>query len=354
MKNFFIDLKRHFLTGISYMIPLVIAGAVIMGIARIGSSFYGVVDIWDASHAQSSHALIKLFHTMDGIGGLALGLMLPFIAGFIAFSIIDRPGIVPGFVAGLLAKNMNTGFLGALAAGILAGYVVKFILEKMQLPDFAAGITAIFLAPVLGTLITCLLMQYVVGVPLAGINKALELWLTSMTGTNKIVLAAIIGGMVGFDLGGPVNKAAVTTAMALLTSGITTPNTAAQVAIIVPPIGLGIATLLSKKKYDESMLEAGKSSILMGLVGISEGAIPFAIESPLRVIPINVIGSALASALAVMFGANNPAPISGFYGWFTVEKWPLYVLSIFIGALFIAFANILLRKPVQELVPGQV
>ena len=348
MKNFFIDLKRHFLTGISYMIPLVIAGAVIMGIARIGSSFYGVKDIWDASHTQSAHALVRLFHTMDGIGGLALGLMLPFIAGFIAYSIIDKPGIVPGFVAGLLAKDMNTGFLGALVAGVLAGYIVKLILDKIQLPDFASGITAIFLAPVLGTLITCPIMVYIIGVPIATLNKGLEVWLTSMSGTNKIVLAAIIGGMVGFDLGGPVNKAAVTTAMALLASGITTPNTAAQVAIIVPPIGLGLATVFAKKKYDESMVEAGKSSILMGLVGISEGAIPFAIESPLKVIPINVIGSALASSLAVLFGTNNTAPISGFYGWFTVEKWPLYVLSIFIGAFFIAFANILLRKPVAE------
>lgn len=348
MKKFMIDLKRHFLTGISYMIPLVIAGAVIMGIARIGSSFYGIVNIWDSSHSESSHELVRLFYNMDMIGGLALGLMLPFIAGFIAYSIVDKPGIVPGFVAGFLAKNMNTGFLGALVAGVLAGYVVKLILEKIKLPEFASGITAIFLAPVLGTLITCFIMIYVVGVPLANLNKGLELWLTSMTGTNKILLAAIIGGMVGFDLGGPVNKAAVTTAMALLASGITTPNTAAQVAIIVPPIGLGIATVLSKKKYDESMREAGKSSILMGLVGISEGAIPFAIESPIKVIPINVIGSALASALAVMFGTNNPAPISGFYGWFTVERWPLYVLSIFIGAFFIAFTNILFRKTIIE------
>ena len=174
MKNFFIDLKRHFLTGISYMIPLVIAGAVIMGIARIGSSFYGVKDIWDASHTQSAHALVRLFHTMDGIGGLALGLMLPFIAGFIAYSIIDKPGIVPGFVAGLLAKDMNTGFLGALVAGVLAGYIVKLILDKIQLPDFASGITAKFLAPVLGTLITCLIMVYIIGVPIATLNKGLE------------------------------------------------------------------------------------------------------------------------------------------------------------------------------------
>ena len=329
MKNFFIDLKRHFLTGISYMIPLVIAGAVIMGIARIGSSFYGIQDIWDASHTQSAHALVRLFHTMDGIGGLALGLMLPFIAGFIAYSIIDKPGIVPGFVAGLLAKDMNTGFIGALVAGVLAGYIVKLILDKIQLPDFASGITAIFLAPVLGTLITCLIMVYIIGVPIANLNKALEVWLTGMSGTNKIVLAAIVGGMVGFDLGGPVNKAAVTTAMALLASGITTPNTAAQVAIIVPPIGLGLATVFAKKKYDESMVEAGKSSILMGLVGISEGAIPFIQQESTVILPACCLAAGLAGALSMYFECSITSPHGGLFLIWMVNN-PLYYLALIV------------------------
>jgi PTS system fructose-specific IIC component len=281
---------------------------------------------------------------MDGIGGRALGLMLPFIAGFIAFSVSDKAGLVPGFIGGLLAKELNTGFLGALIAGLIAGYCVKWILKNIKLPGFASGITAIFIAPVLGTLITALAMLYIVGDPLAIMNKGLETWLMGLSGGNKLIMAAIIGGMVGFDLGGPVNKAAVTTAMALLASGITAPNTAAQVAIIVPPIGLGLATVLGKTKYNLALQEAGKSSILMGLVGISEGAIPFAIESPLKVIPVTVIGSAIASAMAVGLSANNPAPISGFYGWFAVENWPLYVLSIFTGSIFIAVTSVALRK----------
>jgi PTS system fructose-specific IIC component len=338
------DIKRHFMTGVSYMIPLVIAGAVIMGIARIGGSIFDVKDIWDASHMDSGNALVKLFHIMDGIGGRALGLMLPFIAGFIAFSVSDKAGLVPGFIGGLLAKELNTGFLGALIAGLIAGYCVKWILKNIKLPGFASGITAIFIAPVLGTLITALAMLYIVGDPLAIMNKGLETWLMGLSGGNKLIMAAIIGGMVGFDLGGPVNKAAVTTAMALLASGITAPNTAAQVAIIVPPIGLGLATVLGKTKYNLALQEAGKSSILMGLVGISEGAIPFAIESPLKVIPVTVIGSAIASAMAVGLSANNPAPISGFYGWFAVENWPLYVLSIFTGSIFIAVTSVALRK----------
>jgi len=337
------DIKRHFMTGVSYMIPLVIAGAVIMGMARIGGSMFGVTDIWDGSHMESGNTLVKLFHLMDGIGGRALGLMLPFIAGFIAYSIGDRVGLIPGFVGGLLAKELNTGFLGALIAGLMAGYTVKYILIKIKLPGFASGITSIFIAPVLGTLFTALLMIYIVGTPLSFLNKALEVWLMGLSGGNKIIMAAIVGGMVGFDLGGPVNKAAVTTAMALLASGISLPNTAAQVAIIVPPIGLGLATIFGKDKYSDSLVEAGKSSILMGLVGISEGAIPFAIEAPLKVIPVTVLGSALASAMAVGLGANNTAPISGFYGWLAVENWPIYVISILTGSIFIAVVSVFLK-----------
>lgn len=338
------EIKRAFLTGISYMIPLVIAGAVIMGIARIGGSIFDVTDIWDAKHLESSNALVRLFCTMDGLGGRALGLMLPFIGGYVAYALGDRIAIAPGFIGGVLAKEINAGFIGALLAGIIAGYSVKFVMEKIKLPGVAAGITSILIAPVLGTLITGLSIIYIIGEPVAGMNKALEVWLMGLSGSNKIILAAVIGGMVGFDLGGPVNKAAVTTSMALLASGITIPNTAAQIAIIVPPIGLGLATVLGKKKYNPALQEAGRSSILMGLVGISEGAIPFAIESPLKVIPVTVLGSALASAIGVLLGADNPAPISGFYGWFAVKNWPVYVFAILIGSLFIAIVSVILRN----------
>lgn len=342
------EIKRAFLTGISYMIPLVIAGAVIMGIARIGGSIFDVTDIWDAKHLESSNALVRLFCTMDGLGGRALGLMLPFIGGYVAYALGDRIAIAPGFIGGVLAKEINAGFIGALLAGIIAGYSVKLVMEKIKLPGVAAGITSILIAPVLGTLITGLSILYIIGEPVAGMNKALEVWLMGLSGSNRIILAAVIGGMVGFDLGGPVNKAAVTTSMALLASGITTPNTAAQIAIIVPPIGLGLATILGKKKYNPALQEAGRSSILMGLVGISEGAIPFAIESPLKVIPVTVLGSALASAVGVLLGADNPAPISGFYGWFAVKNWPAYVFAILVGSLFIAIVSVILRNKKED------
>lgn len=344
----FSEIKRAFLTGISYMLPLVVAGAVIMGLARIGASFYGIGDIWMANYGISENLIIRFLHTIDSLGGKTLGLMLPFIGGYVAFAIGDRVAIAPGFVGGVLASEFNSGFIGALIAGIIAGYTVKITLKKIKLPKFASGMTSIFIAPVLGVLITGLILLYLIGAPVSAINKGLEEWLKGMSGSNKVLLAAIVGGMMGFDLGGPVNKAALTTALALVVSGITTPNTAAMIGIVVPPLGLGLATIIGKKKYNKSLQEAGKSAILMGLVGVTEGAIPFAIESPFLVITTTVLGSSLSAAMAVFLGVDNPLPISGFYGWFAVYKWHLYILSIFVGALFIAIVNILVRKNISE------
>lgn len=343
MKNLMLDIKNHVLTGISYMIPLVIAGAVIMAISRVGASFMGITDIWDASHLEAG-GLEAFLYTIDGFGGTALGLMFPVISAFIAYSVSDKLGIAPGLVGGMLVKNLNAGFLGAIASGLIAGYVCKLIRDKVKLPKSMESIVPVFLVPVVETLITLLLVQYVIGTPFAALNVGLENWLNGLSGGNQILMAAIVGAMVGFDLGGPVNKAAVTTAMALLTSEIYAPNTAAQVAIIIPPIGLGLATLLAKKKYNTEMRESGKSAVIMGLVGVSEGAIPFAVESPLKVIPVNVIGSAIGAAMAVGLGAVNQAPISGFYGWFTVQNWPIYVASIAVGVAFVAIATAVLRS----------
>lgn len=337
-----VEVKNAIMTGVSWMLPFVIAGAVLMGIARIGASIYGIDNIWDTSHEQAG-MVIQLLHRFDGFGGLALSLMLPVVAGYISFALANKPGLAPGMVGGLLASNLGTGFLGALAAGFVAGYIVRALNRYIKLPKSLASAGPIFILPVGGTLLTCIVMAFVIGTPLAALNHGMESWLLSMSGTNKVVLAAVIGGMVGFDLGGPVNKAAVTTAMALLASGIYDPNTAAQVAIIVPPIGLGVATLLWASRFPESLREAGKASTLMGLIGVSEGAIPFALSNP-RIIVVNVIGSAVGAAMAVGLGAINHAPISGFYGWLAVEKWPIYVLSIFCGSAIIAVGSLLIFR----------
>lgn len=347
MKKFGKEIETHIMTGISYMIPLVIAGAVLMAISRIGASFYGISNIWDAKWATDSNVLIQFLHTDDGWGGLALGMMFPVISAYISYSVADKGGIAPGLVGGVLVANMNAGFLGALASGLIAGYTVKFLLTHIHLPEAAKSVLPVFLVPVLGSLVTLILIQYVIGVPFASLNSGLASWLKSLTGTNKILLAAIVGGMVGFDLGGPVNKAAVTTAMALLTSGVYDPNTAAQIAIIIPPLGLGLATLIDKRKFTPELQEAGQASLVMGLIGVSEGAIPFAVESPLKVIPANVIGSAIGAALGVGLGAVNRAPISGFYGWFAVEKWWFYILGIVVGTLIVTGITLLTRKQAE-------
>lgn len=344
MKKFGKDIETHIMTGISYMIPLVIAGAVLMAISRVGASFYGISDIWDTKWATNANWFIQFLHTDDGWGGLALGMMFPVISAFIAYSVADKGGIAPGLVGGVLVANMNAGFLGALASGLIAGYTVKFLLTHIHLPEAAKSVLPVFLVPVLGSLVTLILIQYVIGVPFAGINAGLASWLKSLTGTNKVLLAAIVGAMVGFDLGGPVNKAAVTTAMALLTSGVYDPNTAAQIAIIIPPLGLGLATLIDKRKFSPELHEAGQASLVMGLIGVSEGAIPFAVESPLKVIPANMIGSAAGAALGVGLGAVNRAPISGFYGWFAVEKWWFYILGIAVGTLIVTAITLATRK----------
>jgi len=283
---------------------------------------------------------VQMLHKFDGFGGLALSLMLPIVAGYISFAIANKPGIAPGMVGGLLASNLGTGFLGALAAGFVAGYVVRMLTAKIKLPRSLASAGPIFILPVGGTLLTCIIMAFVIGTPLAALNRGMEAWLLAMSGTNKIILAAVVGGMVGFDLGGPVNKAAVTTAMALLASGIYDPNTAAQVAIIIPPIGLGVATLIWKHRFPESLQEAGKASTLMGLIGVSEGAIPFALANP-KIIIINVVGTATGAAMAVGLGAVNHAPISGFYGWLAVDGWPVYILSIAVGSAIVAMGSLL-------------
>lgn len=338
------ELEQHIMTGISYMIPIVIAGAVLMAISRVGASFYGISDIWESKWADSANLIIRFLNTDDGWGGMALGLMFPIISAYISYSISDKGGIAPGIIGGMLVANMNAGFLGALASGLIAGYTVKLLTDNIRLPQAAKSVLPVFIVPVVGTFITLFLIQYVIGVPFASINTGLAAWLKGLTGTNKVLLAAIVGGMVGFDLGGPVNKAAVTTAMALLTSGVYDPNTAAQVAIIIPPLGLGLATIINKRKFNHDLQEAGNASLVMGLIGVSEGAIPFAVESPLKVIPANVIGSAIGSALAVGLGAVNHAPISGFYGWLAVEKWWFYLIGVAVGTLIVTALTLLLRK----------
>lgn len=336
------SIKNHILTGVSYMIPIVIAASVIMGIARIGGMACGVTDIWDASHA--GQGIVGFFYTLDGLGGTALGLMLPIFAAFISYSISDKSGLAAGFAGGMLAKNIESGFFGALAAGLIAGYATKFLVENVKLSGAASSLGPVFITPVCSVLFTMLVTNYIIGTPFAWLNQALVDGLNSLSGGSAIIMALIVGGMVGFDLGGPINKAAVVTAMGLLESGVYGPNTAAQVAIIVPALGYGIASIIKGKDFSSSFKNAGSASFIMGLVGVSEGAIPFTLANPKVLVFVNVIGCAAASAFAVGLGAVNQIPISGIYGWLLVENWPIYVIAIAIGAGIVCLGACLTKK----------
>lgn len=346
------SIKNHILTGVSYMIPIVIAASVIMGIARIGGMALNITDIWDASHEGST--LAGFFHTLDGLGGTALGLMLPVFAGFIAYSFADKPGLAAGFAGGMLAKDIESGFFGALAAGLIAGFVTKYLVDHIKLKGAASSLGTVFIIPVGSVLITMLVVNYIVGIPFSWLNQALIDGLNSMSGGSAILMALIVGGMVGFDLGGPINKAAVVTAMGLLESGVYAPNTAAQVAIIVPALGYGVVSLFKGKQFSSSFKNAGSASFIMGLVGVSEGAIPFTLANPKILVLVNVIGCGAASAIAVGLGAVNQIPISGIYGWLLVESWPIYVLAIIVGTAIIAGGAYLTRKSFEAEDAGSV
>ncbi len=334
------SLKQHILTGVSYIIPIVIAASVIMGIARIGGMFLNVTDIWNGDYADNG-GLLTFFHTLDGLGGTALGLMLPILAGFIAYSIAEKPALASGFTGGMIASNIGAGFFGALFAGLFAGYVTKFLVENIKIKGAASSIGPVFLIPVGSVLATILITNYVIGIPFTAFNTFLETTLSSLSGTSAIIMAIILGAMVGFDLGGPVNKAAVVTAMGLIESGLYLPNTAVQVAIIIPTLGYGIATMIKGSKFSEGYKNAGSASFIMGIVGISEGAIPFTLANPQKLVFFNMLGCAIGAATAVGLGAINQIPISGIYGWILVENWPLYVLGIIIGSLIVAAGAII-------------
>lgn len=346
------SIKTHILTGVSYMIPLVIAASVIMGIARIGGMAYGVTDIWDAAH--EGNTLLGFFHTLDGLGGTALGLMLPVFAGFISYSIADKQGLAAGFAGGMLAKQIDSGFFGALAAGLFAGYFTKLLVDKINLRGALSSLGPVFIIPVTSVLVTMLMINYVLGVPFAWLNNGLVELLNSLSGGSAIVMALFVGAMVGFDLGGPVNKAAVVTAMGMLESGVYGPNTAAQVAIIVPALGYGLATIIKGNAFSTTFKNAGNASFIMGLVGVSEGAIPFTLANPKILVFVNMLGCAVAAAIAVGLGSVNQIPISGIYGWFLVEKWPIYVLAIAVGTLIVAGGALLNVKSFEKESEGSV
>ncbi|PBI79906.1 PTS fructose transporter subunit IIBC [Rahnella victoriana] len=292
---------RHLLTGVSYMLPMVVAGGLCIALSFV----FGI---------KAFEVKGTLAAALMQIGGAsAFALMVPVLAGFIAFSIADRPGLTPGLIGGMLAVSTGAGFLGGIIAGFLAGYVAKAISGKLKLPQSMEALKPILIIPLVASLITGLVMIYVVGTPVAKIMAGLTAWLQSLGTANAVLLGAILGAMMCTDMGGPVNKASYAFGVALLSSSVYGPMAAIMAAGMVPPLAMGLATILASKKFEQGEREGGKAALVLGLCFISEGAIPFAARDPMRVLPCCIAGGALTGALSMAFHAQLMAPHGGLF-----------------------------------------
>ncbi len=326
---------KHLMSGVSFMIPFVVAG----GIAIAISFAFG----YDAF--QTPGTLPAYLMAIGGSGGF--GLMVPILAGYIAYSIADRPGLAPGMIGGVVAGQIGAGFLGGMVAGFLAGYVVNAIKKYIKLPKSLQGIMPVLIIPVFGSLIVGLLLFYVLGSPMATINKAVADFLMGLSGGSAIVLGLLLGLMMAFDMGGPINKAAYAFGTATLVAGQGSAVMAAVMAGgMVPPLGIGLATLVFKKKFIAAEQEAGKANLVLGASFITEGAIPFAAADPLHVMPSIMVGGALAGALSMAFGATLAVPHGGIFVLFAVENIVGYVIAIVAGSVVTALLLGVLKKDV--------
>ena len=315
---------KHLMTGVSHMLPLVVAGGLLIAI----SFMFGIEAFKDENIAGGLPKAL-----MDIGGGAAFHLMIAVFAGYVAFSIADRPGLAVGLIGGMLATNAGAGILGGIIAGFLAGYVVKGLNSAIQLPPSLTSLKPILILPLVGTLIVGLAMIYVINPPVAKIMAALSDWLKSLGDINAIVLGVILGAMMCIDMGGPVNKAAYTFSVGMLASQVFTPMAAAMAAGMVPPIGMAIATWLARNKFTANQRDAGKASFVLGLCFISEGALPFVAADPLRVIISCVIGGATAGAISMSLGIALQAPHGGLFVVPFVSEPLMYLAAIAIGSV---------------------
>jgi len=327
---------KHLLTGVSYMLPMVVAGGLLIALSFV----FGI----EAFKEEGTFAAALM-----QIGGdAAFKLMVPVLAGYIAYSIADRPGLAPGMIGGLLASSLGAGFIGGIAAGFIAGYTAKAIARWVRLPDSLEALKPILIIPLLASLITGLAMIYIVGSPVADVLQSLTQFLDSMGSTNAILLGALLGGMMCVDLGGPINKAAYAFSVGLLASSSYAPMAATMAGGMVPPIAMAIATVLARRKFAQSERQAGKAAGVLGLCFISEGAIPFAAKDPLRVIPASIAGGALTGALSMYFGCKLMAPHGGLFVLLipnAINHALLYLLAIVAGSLLTGVLYALIKQP---------
>ena len=343
------QIYKHLMNGVSHMLPFVIGGGILIAIAFLIDGF--AVDLNSLPFEERSNfgTITPLAAMFKSIGGVAFGFMLPILAGFIAMSIADRPGLAVGFVGGAIAANGTSGFLGALVAGFAAGYLVR-LLKKLfeKLPEGLEGIKPMLLYPVIGIFLIGVIMTYVVEPPIGALNVMINNGLNSMNGAKAILLGALLGGMMSVDMGGPVNKAAYVFGTASIAAGNYNIMAAVMVGGMVPPLAIALATMFFKNKFTEEERKAGPTNIVMGLSFISEGAIPFAASDPLRVLPSCIIGSAAAGALSMAFGCTLMAPHGGIFVFLTVGHPLLYLVSLAVGSVVGCVILGLLKKDVSK------
>ncbi|AJQ87267.1 PTS fructose transporter subunit IIC [Xanthomonas oryzae pv. oryzicola] len=335
---------KHLMTGVSFMLPFVTAGGLLIALAFALGGIYAGDDAHQGTLAWS------LFQ----IGAKAgFTLMVPALAGYIAYSIADRPGIAPGMIGGLVAANLNAGFLGGIIAGFIAGYGVAALNRTITLPRNLEGLKPVLILPVLGTLLVGLAMMYVFGQPVADLLAWLTAWLRGMQGSSALLLGLLLGGMMAFDMGGPVNKAAYAFSTGLIASQVYTPMAAAMVAGMTPPLGIALATWVFRNRFTAEERGSATAAGVLGLAFVTEGAIPYAARDPLRTIPALVIGSAVAGAISMTAGAELKAPHGGIFVLLipnAVTHLLNYVLALVVGVVVTAIALRLLKKPVADVV----
>lgn len=340
---------KHLMNGVSHMLPFVVGGGILIAIAFLIDGLCVDLNALSAAERANFGTITPIAATFKTIGGIAFGFMLPILAGFIAMSIADRPGLVAGFVGGAIAANGTSGFLGALAAGFLAGFIVNLIKKVCEkLPDSLEGIKPVLLYPVFGVLLMGLSMTFIIEPIVGVINTGLNNGLGSLSGMNAVLLGAILGGMMSIDMGGPFNKAAYVFGTASIAAGNYNIMAAVMVGGMVAPCAIALATLLFKNKFTVEERKSGPTNFVMGLSFITEGAIPFAASDPLHVLPSCIVGSALAGALSMAFNCTLMAPHGGIFVFPVVGNPIMYVVALVAGTIVGAILLGILKKTVEN------
>ena len=343
------QLYKHLMNGVSHMLPFVVGGGILIALAFMIDGLSYDINALSAAERANFGCLTPLSSLLKGqIGGLAFSFMLPVLAGFIAMSIADRPGLAVGIVGGAIAANGTSGFLGALAAGFIAGYLVELIkkVSDKVIPASLDGIKPVLIYPLLGILGIGLIMIYAIEPVVGAINTGLNSFLSSLSGANVILLGMLVAGMMAVDMGGPFNKAAYVFGVASIASGNYNIMAAVMIGGMVPPCAIALSTLLFKDKFTESERKSGPTNFIMGLAFITEGAIPFAAADPLHVIPGCVIGSAVSGGLSMLFNCTLMAPHGGIFVFPVVGNPVLYLVSLIVGTVAAAIILGLSKKRV--------